>query len=75
MNNTTVDDCIREYAETYPPLITLDQAAQIAQRSVNTIYDWSSRGLLESFKMKPGKRCLLALDGFVRFLMQRRSGG
>ncbi len=75
MTNDIVDDCIRAFAQQYPPLIDFEQAATIARRSLNTIYDWSSRGLLDGFKMKPGKHCLLALDGFVRFLMQRRGDG
>ena len=67
------DDDIRrlteEYRKEYSPLITFAQAAAIAHVPLATIYDWSSREKFDDFKSKRGRRVLLALEPFVRFLM------
>lgn len=52
----------------YPPILNVEQAAQLAHVSVNTIYDWSSRGLLYRCAHKKGKHLRLFRDLFVRFL-------
>jgi hypothetical protein len=62
-----------EYRRQYPPLITVEQAAEISCRKVQTIYDWSSRGLLDSSKVKRGGRLLLRRDAFVRFILDDTS--
>ncbi len=42
-------------ARKYPPIMTAQQAAELLQVPLNTIYDWSSRGLL--------KGCAVAVHG------------
>jgi excisionase family DNA binding protein len=68
MKLTDTTTCLEEYARHYPPLITSEQAARIAQVPVATVYDWSSRGLFDSFKTKRGRRIRLNRDAFVQFL-------
>jgi hypothetical protein len=36
-----------ELANRFPPILSPDQAAELLQVPKNTIYDWSSRGLLD----------------------------
>ena len=61
---------IAAYADRYPPLLTFQQAVEIAQSPLGTIYDWSSRGHFDSFKIRRGRSCRLIRDEFVRWLMQ-----
>ena len=68
MSNEAIERLIAEFRQTFTPLITTDEAARIARTSVSTIHDWSSRNLLDGFKVKRGRRVLLDLAGFVRFL-------
>lgn len=69
MNDDAVEEILAQYAERYPPLVTSGQAAEIAQVPIGTLYDWSSRGLLDGLKHRRGRRLLLQRDLFVRFLM------
>ena len=71
MSGNDTEASIREYSQKYPPLILINQAAEIAQVPVGTIYDWSSRGLLDGFKTKRGRRVRLNRDAFLRFLFQK----
>jgi predicted site-specific integrase-resolvase len=64
-----MDSLLLEYSANYPPLITLKQAAQIAQVPMGTIYDWSHSGHFDEFGAKRGRWVRLSLAGFVRFLM------
>ena len=65
-----VERLIREYSLRYPPLITATEAAEIARHdSLGTVYDWSSRGLLDAIKSKRGRRMHLDLAGYIRFLV------
>jgi hypothetical protein len=52
----------------FPPLLSVDAAADLANVPKGTIYDWSSRGLLASCANKRGKRLLILRDRFVQFL-------
>lgn len=61
---------VAAYARDYPPLITPQQAARIAQRSTKTIYDWSSRGLLEACKVGNGRSIRFSRDCFVNKLLE-----
>lgn len=73
MTRSDVSRVVAEFRKDYPALITFLQAAAIAQCPLATVYDWSSRNLLDDFKIRIGKRCLLDLEGFVTFLMTRES--
>ena len=56
------------WAETYPPSLSVKQAAELAQVSVGTLYDWSSRGLLARCAKRRGKRLRIWRDRFIEFL-------
>jgi excisionase family DNA binding protein len=63
-------ELLKQFSERYPPLITVEEAAEIARLpSSQTIYDWSSRGLLDAFKVKCGRRVLFKRDLFIRFIL------
>ena len=49
-------------AAKYPAVLTPDQAADLLQVPKQTIYDWSSRGLLDGCKARVGKHLRLARD-------------
>lgn len=51
------------WAGRFPPLLTIEQAAELLQLPVETIRSWRSRRLLNSCSRKKGKR--------VRFLRDR----
>lgn len=71
MTPDDVELVLAEYAGKFPALITLPQAAEIAQVPLATIYAWSggSEGLLDGFKIRPGRHVLLGRDAFVRYLL------
>ena len=73
MSSDDSDRILRNFAEKYPPLITIGEAAEIARVPVDTIYDWSHRGLLDNFKSKRGRRVLFDRDAFVRFILDGSS--
>lgn len=60
-----------EIARRYHPLITVEEAAEIARAPRATIHGWSSAGKLDRFKHKSGRRILLRRDEFVRFLLNQ----
>lgn len=65
------DHIFQEYREAYPPLLTFEQATEIADCPMGTIYDWSSRGKFDSFKIRCGRSCRLFRDDFVRWFIER----
>ena len=54
------------WAERFPPVLTVDQAANLLQVPKATIYDWSSRGLLRGCGRKVGKHLRLFRDRLVK---------
>jgi excisionase family DNA binding protein len=63
------DGIYEEYAQRYPPLITVEQAAEIAHVPKATIHAWSSANRLDEIKIRCGRRILLKRDSFVRFVL------
>ena len=57
-----------KWAELYPPVLDIDQAADLAGVSKETIYDWRSRGLLNGCSRRFGKRVRIFRDKFVQHL-------
>jgi excisionase family DNA binding protein len=51
-----------DWAVRFPPLLTVDQAAALVQVPKATIYDWSSRGLLQGCGRRVGKHLRLWRD-------------
>ena len=60
---------LAEFAEKFPPLLNVEQAAQIAAVPVKTIYYWSSLGHLDACKHTRGKHVRFTRDCFVNFLL------
>jgi hypothetical protein len=56
------------WAATFPPVITVDQAATLAQVPKQTIYGWSSQGLLKGCCRKTGKHLRILRDRFIQKL-------
>jgi len=55
-----------QWATRFPPILNPDQAAELLQVPKQTIYDWSSRGLLDGCKAKVGKHLRLARDRLLQ---------
>jgi hypothetical protein len=51
-----------EWAARFPPVLSVSQAADLLQVPVNTIYDWSSRGLLKGCSRRVGKYLRILRD-------------
>jgi excisionase family DNA binding protein len=49
----------------FPPVLTVDQAAELLQLPRQTLYDWSSRGLLRGCCRKVGKHLRFFRDRFL----------
>ena len=60
-----------QWSRVYPPVLTADVAARLANVPIGTIYDWSSRGLLDDCARKKGKRLRILRDRFVQFLFHQ----
>jgi hypothetical protein len=56
------------WASRFPPILNVEQAAELASVPVKTVYDWSSRGLLSGCACRRGRRLLLWRDRYVQFL-------
>ncbi len=50
----------------FPPILTVQQAALLMQVPVATVYDWSSRGLLDHCARRVGKHLRIFRDRFVQ---------
>jgi hypothetical protein len=46
------------WAESFPPILNVEQAAQLLRHPKATIYSWSSQGLLSSCSTRAGKKLL-----------------
>lgn len=69
MNAPQHDSVLEHYRQHFPPLITFQQAAEIAQRPLKTVYDWSSRGYFDAFKHRLGRERRLLRDPFVLWML------
>ncbi len=49
----------------FPPLLTVDEAAQLARVPKQTVYAWSSQGLLKGCSRKVGKHLRILRDKFI----------
>lgn len=58
------------WATKFPPILSVEQAAELMQVPKATIYDWSSRGLLRGCSRKVGKHLRFFRDRFVRFVFE-----
>ena len=60
------------WATTYPPILSLQQAAELAQVPLATVYQWRSQGKLESCSRKVGKHVRIFRDRFIQYLFNGR---
>ena len=49
----------------FPPILNVQQSADLLQVSINTIYEWSSKGYLKGCGRKRGKRLFFWRDRLV----------
>lgn len=56
------------WAERFLPLMTPDQAAELVQIPKQTLYDWSSRGLLDDCAFRAGKHLRIVRNRFLTLL-------
>ena len=63
------DSC---WEEKYPPILTVDQAAELASVPKKTIYEWSSRGLLDELANRFGRRLRINRNRFIQLLMNNQ---
>ncbi len=72
MNDENIKKLLDDYARRYPPLLSVQQAMEIADVPAGTIYTWSSLGQISECKSRVGKRLRIGRDCLVWFLL---SGG
>ena len=58
-------DTGRLFGGGYPPLLTVNQTAELVQIPKKTIYEWSSRGLLQGCSCRAGRHLRIHRDGFL----------
>ena len=56
------------WAEKFPPILTVDKAAELAVVPKATIYAWSSAGHLRGCSRKVGKHLRIFRDRFIKRL-------
>lgn len=54
------------WAERFPPVLTIDQAAELIQIPKSTLYDWRSRGVLDRCSRRVGKRVRFFRDRLIQ---------
>ena len=58
-----------DYAARFPPVLTVDQAAELVQVPKATIYAWSSAGQLKSCARRVGKHLRILRDRFLQCVL------
>lgn len=58
--------CARVCAERFPPVLTIQQAAELLQVPVQTLYQWRSRELLGTCCRKVGKHLRFYRDRLIK---------
>ena len=53
------------WAATFPPILTVDQAAALFQVPKQTVYAWSSQGLLKGCARRAGKHLRIFRDRLI----------
>jgi excisionase family DNA binding protein len=54
-----------KWAEIFPPILTVEQAAKLLVVPKATVYDWSSRGLLSGCARRVGKHLRFVRDRLI----------
>lgn len=55
------------WAERFPPILTIEQSAELLQFPLGTLRDWRSRGLLGSCSRRVGKRVRFWRDRLIHW--------
>jgi excisionase family DNA binding protein len=63
------------WAAKFPPILNVDQAAELLQVPRQTIYAWSSQGLLDDCKTRAGKHLRLLRDRLIQALSEGKLHG
>ena len=63
------------WAGKYPPLLSVGQAAELLQVPKQTVYAWSSQGLLDGCKARAGKHLRLFRDRLLQTLSEGKLYG
>lgn len=69
--NLTDKEILQSFADPlwsakFPPVMSVEQAAELLQVPVATIYDWRSRGLLDGCCRKVGKHLRFLRDRLLK---------
>lgn len=56
------------WAQRFPPVLSIEQAAELLQLPKATLYDWRSRGRLGTCSRKVGKRVRFFRDRLLRLV-------
>ncbi|HEV3343513.1 MAG TPA: helix-turn-helix domain-containing protein [Pirellulales bacterium] len=69
--NLTDKEILQSFADPawsakFPPVMSVEQAAELLQVPVATIYDWRSRGLLDGCCCKVGKHLRFLRDRLLK---------
>ncbi|QDV20641.1 Helix-turn-helix domain protein [Gimesia panareensis] len=62
---------VGEWADKYPPILTIDQAAELLQIPKATLYQWRSAGRLTGCVQRVGKHLRFLRDRLVLKLMSK----
>lgn len=57
-----------DWGTVFPPVLSVKQAAELAQVPVATIYDWRSRGRLAGCSRRAGRHVRIHRDRFLEFI-------
>lgn len=61
------------WGDRFPPVLTVQQAAELAQVPVATIYDWKSRGRLAGCARRVGRHLRIHRDRFLSHIFDANS--
>lgn len=64
-----------KWAEAYPPILSVDQAASLLNVPKATVYDWSSRGLLAGCARRVGKHLRIVRNRLVEKIFNESLDG
>ena len=77
--NLTAQDVANAFADPmwaakFPPVLTIDQVAELLQVPKQTVYDWNSRGLLRGCCRKTGKHLRFFRDKLLFLIFNEGLG-
>lgn len=62
------------WAKQFPPVLTIDQVAELLQVPKSTLYDWRSRGVLDRCSRRVGKRVRFFRDRLIQQIFNEGLG-